>query len=58
MVDALAQLEVSNVGEEESKAHGVSVRDEGTIPDAVTQRKLSGRAALMGKKRTDTDEDF
>ena len=55
IADALAELEGQP---EESKAHGSSVRDEGTIPDDVTRRKLSGRAALLGKKRSETGEDF
>ncbi len=55
IADALAELEDEV---EESKAHGNSVRDEGTIPDDVTRRKLSGRAALLGKKRAETSEDF
>jgi hypothetical protein len=58
MADALVELEAGGSEQEESKTHGDSVRDKETIPDDVTRRKLSGRAALLGKKRTETSEDF
>lgn len=57
IVEALAEMEEGEP-EEESKAHGGSVRDEETIPDDITRRKLSGRAALLSKKRSNTGEDF
>ncbi len=37
--------------DEESKAHGDSVRDEQTISKELQKRKLSGRAALLGRRR-------
>ncbi len=57
MAEALAELQ-GGEPEHESKTHGSSVRDEQTIPDDLTRRKLSGRAALLGKRRTETSEDF
>jgi hypothetical protein len=49
VLSALEEPQGSQV--EESKAHGDSVRDEETIPDDLTKRKLSGRAALLNRKK-------
>ncbi len=57
MTDALSALGDSGSSEgEESKAQGVSLRDEETIPDDLKKRKLSGRASLLGRKKAATGQ--
>lgn len=63
MAEALANLEA--LESEESKTHGDAVRNEETISDELTTRKLSGRAALLGhasrrsiRKKSQDGEDF
>jgi hypothetical protein len=58
--DVLPWLEkMEDREEEESKAQGISLRDEKTIPDDVQKGKNSGRAALLGRKKHGSEaEDF
>jgi len=60
MTDALSALgETGPTSEEESKAQGISLRDEETIPDDLKKRKLSGRASLLNRKKAASSaEDF
>jgi len=60
ITDALSEIEEPEGSDKsESKTHGDSVRDEENIPDDLTKRKLSGRAALLNRKKpSQSVEDF
>jgi hypothetical protein len=60
IADALSEIEVPEGSDKlESKTHGDSVRDNRNIPDDLTKRKLSGRAALLNRKKpSQSAEDF
>jgi hypothetical protein len=52
IADALSELEEPEGSDKsESKTHGDSVRDEENLPDDLQKRKLSGRAALLNRKK-------
>jgi hypothetical protein len=52
IAEALSEMEEPADSEaQESKAHGDSVRDEENLSDDLKMRKLSGRAALLNRKK-------
>jgi hypothetical protein len=58
IAEALSELGESEQAQE-SKAHGDSVRDEKNLPDDLQKRKLSGRAALLNRKKpSQSGEEF
>ncbi len=60
ITDALSEIEEPEGSQaQESKAHEDSVRDEENIPDDLQKRKLSGKAALLNRKKpSQSAEDF